>query len=271
MASLIRIQEFAPWPDLDAQILASPSPVSSAKDSQVWLEKRGWPLNSNVITKNHLADILFSASLAFKLPNEADSAICSVAYILQNLSKINELGTLVNNVIDQVLIKLSDPIVSLNLAISFAKNFLDVTTQQQATDLISIKEALVQQDELVKSLADTIKKSSAAPNLRGLADASWPPLPQSGIPPLPPPPGSSRVGTRASHFSSPSNSKLLQRVSLASKQILIDYSPLAPNEPPRDKSIEAQCTLRDMFDDWVDISTPPAEDGAIPLPPSRVV
>ena len=265
VASLIGNQDFAPWPDLDAQILASPSPVSSAKDLRVWLEKKGWLLNSEAITKNHLADILFSASLAFKLPNEANVTICSVASILQNLSDIDKSHTLVNN---QVSIKLSDPIISLNLAISSANNFLEVATQQQASDLISIKEVLVQQHELVKSLADAVKKSSALANPRGLVDASWPPLPQSSIPPLP---GSSGSVMRASYFSSSSNNKLLQCISLTSKQILIDYGPLAPDDPPRDKSIEAQHTLRGMFNDWIDISTPPAEEGAIPLPPSHVI
>ena len=185
VASLTGNQKFVPRPDLDAQILTLPSPVSSAKDARVWLEKRGWPLSSEVSTTKHLADILFSASITFKLPNDADLAIRSVPYILRNLSDIVEPGSLVNNVIDQVSNKLNDPVVSLNLAVSSAKSFLEVTTQQQAADLISIKETLVCQDELVKSLAVTIEKSTAAPNLHGLADASWPPLPQTGIPPPP--------------------------------------------------------------------------------------
>ena len=60
-------------------------------------------------------------------------------------------------------------------------------------------------------------------------------------------------------------------MTLTSKQVLINYGPSAPDDPPRDKSIEAQCTLRGMFNDWVDISAPPVEDGAAPPPPSRAV
>ena len=75
-------QDFYPWPNLDAQIVASPSPVSSAKDSQAWLKKKGWLLNSEDDSARKLADILFSASLSFKLPPEAHMAIRSVAHIL---------------------------------------------------------------------------------------------------------------------------------------------------------------------------------------------
>ena len=154
-------QEFASWPNLDAQILMSPSPVSLAKDLWVWVEKKGWPLNSEVITKSHLADILFLASFACKLPNKVNVVICSVAYILWNLSYIDVLDATSNN-IDQISIKLSDPIISLNLAVSSAKNFLEATTQQQASDLISIKEVIVWQDELIKYIK--IKHIQPAPS-----------------------------------------------------------------------------------------------------------
>ena len=70
VASLIGRREFVPRPDLDAQIQASPSPVSSARDARAWLEKKGWLLNSEEVTKFKLADILFSAALSFKLPPE---------------------------------------------------------------------------------------------------------------------------------------------------------------------------------------------------------
>ena len=268
VASPIGTREFAPRPDLDAQILASISPVSSEKDLRTWLEKKGWPPNSEVITKSHLADILFSVYLAFKLPNEADTAIRSVAYILRNLSDINASDTLANNIVDQVAAKLNDTITSLNLAVTSAKNFLEATTQQQASDLISIKETLVQQDGLVKSLAEVVEKISAVPNPPGLANGNWPPLPQPGVPLAS---GGSAIVAMASHLSSPLNSKLLQPVSLMSKQVLIDYGPSNPDDPPRDKSIEAQRTFRGMFNNWIDISTPPAEEGAAPPPPTRAI
>ena len=99
-----------------------------------------------------------------------------------------------------------------------------------------------------------LRKAQQCPTPLGLADGNWPPpLPQAGIP------LSSRGGpnaTRASHFSLPLNNKLLQHVSLTSKQILIDYSPSNPKDPPRDKSIKAQRTLRGMFNVWIDINNP---------------
>ena len=55
---------------------------------------------------------------------------------------------------------------------------------------------------------------------------------------------------------SPTSSKLVQCVSLTIKQVLIDYGPLVPNNPLRDKSIEAQHALRGMFNDWIDIKPP---------------
>ena len=72
--------------------------------------------------------------------------------------------------------------------------------------------------------------------------------------------------------SSPTSSKLVQHVSLTTKQILIDYGPLAPNDSPREKSIKAQHTLRGMFNDWIDINPPfPVLERVNPLPPSRAV
>jgi hypothetical protein len=147
------------------------------------------------------------------------------------------LDTLASNFVDQVATKLDDTIISLNLTISSAKNFLEATTQQQASNLVSIKETLVQQDGLVKSLTEVVEKSSAVPNPPGLADGNRPPLPQPGIPLST---GGSAIVAKTSHFSSPSNNKILQRVSLASKQVLIDYGPSNPEDPPRDKSIEVQ-------------------------------
>lgn len=72
---------FASWPDLIAQIATSPSLVSSAKASHVWLKKKGWPLNSEDAFKRKLADVLFSAALFFKLLPETSATFRSVMYI----------------------------------------------------------------------------------------------------------------------------------------------------------------------------------------------
>ena len=106
--------------------------------------------------------------------------------------------------------------------------------QQQAADLIILQETLKKQGELIKSLVETVDKGLAAANPQGLANASWPPLQQLGSCP-----GSSSSPNLLQHVSQTS-SKLIQRISLASKQLLIDYGPKAPDDPPRNKSINSQ-------------------------------
>ena len=138
----------------------------------------------------------------------------------------------------------------LNTAISSAKDFLEATTQQQAADLINIQETLKKQGELVKSLTKTVNKGLSMANPHRLVDSSWPLLLQSGTCP-----GIVPSSSPPHHIPQTSN-KLIQRISLASKQLLIDYGPKVPNDPPRDKSIEAQCKHRGMFSDWIDISLP---------------
>jgi hypothetical protein len=64
------------------QLSASISPVTSVKDAHSWLEKKGWILASEWYSKNKLAEILFSAVLSFKLPTEADTALCSIAFLI---------------------------------------------------------------------------------------------------------------------------------------------------------------------------------------------
>ena len=51
---------------------------------------------------------------------------------------------------------------------------------------------------------------------------------------------------------------------------MIKYSLLDKNEPPQDKSVKAQQTLRQLFNNWVNTNTP-VEEGSDPLPPSQVV
>ena len=102
-------------------------------------------------------------------------------------------------------------------------------------------------------------------NSRGLVNSSWLLLLQPGTHP-----GIILPSSPPHHIPQMSN-KLIQRILLASKQLLIDYGPKTPDDPPRDKSIEAQCKHRGMFNDWIDISLPPAEEHMAPVPPSRAV
>jgi hypothetical protein len=73
-------------------VAASASPVSSADEACSWLEKKGWMLTSEPYKKSKLAEVLFSAALLFKLLAEADTAICSVAYLIWEQSE-DEIAT----------------------------------------------------------------------------------------------------------------------------------------------------------------------------------
>ena len=57
-------QDFSPRANLKAQITASPSPVTSAKDARSWLESKGWILNSEDNSDSKLSDILLSATIS---------------------------------------------------------------------------------------------------------------------------------------------------------------------------------------------------------------
>ena len=100
----------------------------------------------------------------------------------------------------------------------------------------------------MKSLADVTEKVTQCSNPRGLAEATWPQL--VGANPLaqrqnslalPPIQGSDQHGP-----------KVAQRVALATKQLLIEYSPLDKGEEPRLNTIEAQREMCQLFNGWID-------------------
>jgi hypothetical protein len=155
-------REFFPRADFEVQILTSPSPVSSAKDTCSWLEKKGWMLSSENYSKNKLAEILLSVSLSFKLPTEADTAVS-------------------NKIIGRVIEELKKPVSKLNESITAAKSFLDTTSQQQASELINLRDSVKQHSDLAKTLADFSDKLSQV-TTGNLDDASWPLLSPSGPP-----------------------------------------------------------------------------------------
>ena len=80
-------------------------------------------------------------------------------YILWGLSDDNISNPSMDKVVDHLVDKLTDPIDNLNTAISSAKNFWEATTQQQASELISLQESLKQQADLDKSFNETVEKS----------------------------------------------------------------------------------------------------------------
>jgi hypothetical protein len=260
-------RNFSPRADLEAQLNASASPVASAKDACAWLEKKGWVLTSESYSKNKLAEILFSVALSFKLPPDADTAIRSVAHIVRERAEEDLASSLSDKLIDKITNKISEPIDKLLSSVTSAKNFIDAASQQQATELLSLQESVKQHNDLTKSLAESSEKLNQVSTSRSLTNTAWPPL--SATNPAP----SQTIHPASllhSHNSSSATPQILQRVSLASKQLLIEYGPLEENETPRDKSIEAQRELRQLFNDWIDnhTATPEGED---PPPPSRAI
>jgi len=265
-ASSLGNRDFSPRADLEAQILASSSPIASAMDACSWLEKKGWSLSSESYSKNKLSDILFSAALAFNPPPEVDSAIRSVAYLIRDLAEEGLASSVSDKVAEKIVNTLSETINKLSDSVTSAKNFLDATSQQQATELLSLQETSKQHSDLIKSLADSSEKLNQVSNSRNLTDSAWPLLsavnqsPSQLVHP---------VLLLHSHNTSHTTPKVLQWVSLASKQLLIEYGPLEENENPREKSVEAQRELRQLFNDWIDDYTIMTE-GEDPPPPHLV-
>ena len=166
------VQDFSPQANLEAQVTATPSPVSTAKDARSWLKSKGWLLISKNNTAAKLSDILLSATLLFKLPADASTAIRAVAFLLCDHTDETLTATITDHVIDKVIDKISDPLVKLNDSIDATKSFLDAASQKQADELLLLEDAVKQQ--AIKSLTET-----RSLNPRGLPEALWPLLPSS--------------------------------------------------------------------------------------------
>ena len=86
--------------------------MSSATDARSWLESKGWILSSEANSGLKLADILFSASLSFKLPAEASTAIQAVAFLLRAHADKFLSTTVTDAIVDKVIDKLNGPWIS---------------------------------------------------------------------------------------------------------------------------------------------------------------
>ena len=220
------VQSFSPWPDLEAQITATPSPVSSAKDAWIWPESKGWMLNSEGNTSSKLSDVLLATTLSFKLPADASTAIRSVAFLLRAHADESFASTVADQLIDKVIDKIDSPLAELNNAVSATKLFLDAATQKQAADLLTLQDSIKQQSKLIKSLTDTSEKASLSPNPRNLTDSAWPPLPTTGGIPF----NSGLLFPSVPRNTAHADPKVAQHISLTLKQLLIEYGPLEEGE-----------------------------------------
>ena len=246
------------------QIRTSQSPVSLAKDVRSWLEGKGWLLNSEDSTSAKLSDILFSVTLTFKLPADASAAIRAVAFMLHAHSDDCTAVKVSDHVIDKMINKISNPLAKFNDALDATKGFLDATTQKQASELLALQDAVKQQTVSTKLLMDASDNITQPLNPRGLSDLAWPLLVASSPPNCPRVP----LGPNPHCSNSILDPKVTQRVVLASKQLLIDYSPLDEGEESHPRTIDEQRELRQTFNDWVDaITSAEADEGQPPRPP----
>ena len=250
-------QSFSPRADLEPQITATPSPVTSAKDTRSWLESKGWMLNSEDSTISKLSDVLLATTLSFKLPADASMAIRSVVFLLHARADDSFASSVTDQLIDKVIGKIDSPLDELNNTVNATKNFLDAAAQKQAAKLLSLQDSIKQQSELIKSLADASEKAALTSNPRNLADSAWPPLPAPGGMTFNPGLTLSSAPRSAVH----ADPKVSHRVVLAAKQLLIKYGPLEEGEVPCPKTIEAQRDLRQLFNDWIDATTAAEADG----------
>jgi hypothetical protein len=133
-------------------------------------------LASKPYMKSKLAKVLFSATLLFKLLAEADTAVRSVAYLIQEQSEDEITAQLSDKLLDRFTNSLSTPISKLMDSVSSAKSFLDTTLQKQAAELLSLQESVKQQIDSAKSIAKASAKLNTAHTPGNLLDPAWPPL-----------------------------------------------------------------------------------------------
>jgi hypothetical protein len=213
---------------LQAQVTASVSPVSSAKEACSLPEKKGWKLSSKPYSKNKLTDIFFSAALVFEILAEANTAIHAVAYLVHKQAEEELTTQIADKVIDKISDNLKEQIIKLADSVSTTKSFLDATSQKQVAKLLSLQESVKQQCDNAKLIADSLAKLSAAQAMGNLI--AWPTLTSAN-------PTSPQLIHLASLFHSctvsQANLKVLHHIALASKQLLIEYGMLEQMKHPR--------------------------------------
>ena len=109
-------------------------------------------------------------------------------------------------------------------------------TQKQAAELLMLQELTKQQSDLTKSQADSSEKISNASNPRNLSETVWPLL-QAHSTPTMPQNGSLLAPHRGNVHVDP---KVTQQVTLASKQLLIDYGPLKKGKSSSPKPLRSK-------------------------------
>jgi hypothetical protein len=182
---------------------------------------------------------------------------------MEDIAEEELLVSLASKIADKIVHDLSPPIDDFKSSITKAKDFLDATSQKHASELLNLQELTKGNTDLSKSLADTSEKIGQVSNPRNLSDTDWP-LSHPGNPT----PRSTHLASLVPS-SSPAIAKIQQCTILATKQLMIEYGPLAEGETPKERSNKSQRALHDLFNNWLTADSDPTEK-EIPRSPLRV-
>ena len=137
-----RNQELLPQADLEAQLQASPSPMTDAKDASSWLEAKEWILASKKYTKPKLADILLTVALTQKHPSDTCAAMRVVAFLIKALANQDLLDSIASLITNKVTLQISSSIDNLATEFATTKGFLDAVVHQRAKATVALKESV---------------------------------------------------------------------------------------------------------------------------------
>ena len=127
--SLVDIRSLLTRSDINTRLSSEPNPVASVFEAKSWLETKGWILAGEDYMKPKLADILFTVALTSKLTPEASSAIKAVALLIEDVVEKDFSASLS----DKIVSKITESINDLKSEIDNAKDFLEATSQKQAS------------------------------------------------------------------------------------------------------------------------------------------
>lgn len=244
--SSVDIRSLLPRSEINTWLSSEPNPVANVSEAKTWLETKGWILAGEDYTKPKLADILFTVALTLKLTPEASSAIKAVALLIEDLAE-EDFSALLS---DKIVSKLMESIKNLRSGIDNAKDFLDTTSQKQASITVDAQKMVKKNIELTNKLTEVSDKVSALDlNPHQLTPSVWPSLSRNVTAGNGPP-------TSFDPSLPPSHTKLQQRILLEAQQVLVEFD--GPQEvdggplpPDHDRSVEAQRSLRDKLNSWL--------------------
>lgn len=231
--------------DAQAMIAAAtvPTPIiTNSDDAKKWLLKKNWVPEGESLTRLKLADILFNLATQTNphtgktVTLEFQSAILSVAYLIEDQAEDDYTSSIGK----KITAKLYESLNNINEVFAKSKEFMDATSTQQASTILSIQEVAAKQSEIVDKLATTTDKitASATATPRNLQSNEWPSLSNSAPSKPSTPSAQYNPDLTADHI------KIQQRLILSSLQLFFEVDK-DDKAAPRDRSIPAQRKMRD--------------------------